>query len=104
MVFEMNKNSEQPGYGYQLKMGSTSLTEAWNAERRSSQNHFMLGQINEWFYHDLAGIGQATIGYKKIVFNPQPVGDLTSAKAGFDSIRGKITSQWTKNNGIFNGI
>jgi len=66
-----------------------SLTEAWNAKRRSSQNHFMLGQINEWFSHDLAGIGQETVGFKKFVFNPQPVGDITWAKADFDSVKNK---------------
>lgn len=84
-------------------MGATSLTEAWNADPRSSQNHFMLGQIMEWFYHDLAGIGGDPTGpgFKKIVINPQPVGDVTWVKASFDSIRGKIISQWTKADGGF---
>jgi len=55
VIYDLNNQSEKPGYGYQLAHGATSLTEAWNADRRSSPNHFMLGQINEWFYHDLAG-------------------------------------------------
>ena len=29
VVFEMNNQSDKPGYGYQLKQGATSLTEAW---------------------------------------------------------------------------
>jgi alpha-L-rhamnosidase len=98
VVFEMNNQSDKPGYGYQLKMGATSLTEAWNANPRSSQDHFMLGQIIEWFYHDLAGIGGDPTGpgFKKIIINPQPVGDVTWVKASYDSIRGKIISHWTK--------
>jgi hypothetical protein len=103
VIFEMNHQSDKPGYGYQLKMGATSLTEAWNADPRSSQNHFMLGQIMEWFYHDLAGIGgdDTAPGYKKIVINPQPAGDLTWARASLDSIRGKISSHWTREGGRF---
>jgi hypothetical protein len=63
----------------------------------------MLGQIMEWFYHDLAGIGGDPTGpgFKKIIIKPQPVGDLTWAKASFDSIQGKITSHWTKAEGVF---
>jgi hypothetical protein len=104
VIFDMNNQSDKPGYGYQLKMGATSLTEAWDADPQSSQNHFMLGQIIEWFYHDLAGIGgdPAGPGFKKIIIRPQPVGDLTWVKASFDSIRGKISSQWTKADGVFN--
>ena len=56
----------------------------------------MLGQIQEWFYHDLAGIQNApdSSGFKKIVINPHPVGDVTWANASYDSIRGKIVSDW----------
>ena len=97
VIFDMNNQSDKPGYGYQLKMGATSLTEAWNARRGSSQDHFMLGQIQEWFYHDLAGIGcdPAGPGFKKIIIRPQPVGDLKWVKASYDSIRGRIVSDWT---------
>jgi hypothetical protein len=98
VIFEMNNQSDKPGYGYQLKMGATSLTEAWDAGRSSSQNHFMLGQLMEWFYHDLAGIQNdpAGAGFKRILINPQPVGDVTWARAGYDSIHGKIVSDWKR--------
>jgi alpha-L-rhamnosidase len=96
VIFDINNQSDKPGYGMQLKKSATSLTEAWDANPGSSQNHFMLGQIQEWFYHDLAGIQNApdSTGFKKIVINPQPVGDVTWAKASYDSIRGKIVSDW----------
>ena len=54
VIFDINNQTNKPGYGMQLAKGKTSLTEAWDGG--SSQNHFMLGQIQEWFYHDLAGI------------------------------------------------
>ncbi len=91
VVFEMNDQTNKPGYGYQLAKGATSLTEAWNARPGSSQDHFMLGQIQEWFYHDLAGIGcdPAGPGFKKIIVHPQPVGDLKWVRASYESIRGR---------------
>jgi hypothetical protein len=101
VIFDLNNQSDKPGYGMQLKKGKTSLTEAWNGG--ASQDHFMLGQIQEWFYHDLAGIGcdPAGPGFKKIIINPQPVGDVTWAKASYDSIRGKIVSGWKRDGDKF---
>jgi hypothetical protein len=98
VVFAMNNQSDKPGYGYQLKMGATSLTEAWDALRSSSQDHFMLGQINEWFFHDLAGIQSDpdAPGFQRIIIKPALVGDLTSVTASYDSIHGKITSAWKR--------
>ncbi len=96
VVFAMNNQSEKPGYGYQIARGATSLTEAWNADPRSSQNHFMLGQIIEWFYHDLAGIqpDPAAPGFRHFVIRPAFVPDLTWVRASHDSPQGKITSAW----------
>lgn len=103
VIFEMNNQSERPGYGYQLKQGATSLTEAWDARRSSSQNHFMLGQIMEWFYGDLGGIAPdpAAPGFKSVIIKPQPVGNVTWARASFNSIHGQIVSDWKRAGGEF---
>ena len=101
VIFDINNQTNKPGYGMQLAKGKTSLTEAWDGG--SSQNHFMLGQIQEWFYHDLAGIQNApgSAGFKQIVINPQPVGDVTWVKASYASIRGTIASDWRRNGDQF---
>jgi alpha-L-rhamnosidase len=100
VIFDMNNQSDKPGYGYQLKMGATSLTEKWDASVGSfgSQDHFMLGQINEWFFHDLAGIASdpSTPGFKKIVIHPAIVGDLAWVKGKYDSVRGPIMTKWER--------
>lgn len=103
VVFALNHQSEKPGYGYQLKMGATSLTEAWDAQRASSQNHFMLGQINEWFFHDLAGIqpDPAAPGFKLILIKPAVVKELSWVKAGYESGQGLIRSEWRRSQGQF---
>ena len=84
----------------QIKKGCTSLTERWDGETTgwSSQSHFMSGQIIEWFYHDLAGIqrNENVAAFKKIIIKPAVVGDITWVKASYDSIQGKIVSQWQR--------
>ena len=104
VIFDINNQSDKPGYGYQLKMGATSLTEAWDARRNSSHNHFMLGQITEWFYHDLAGIGcdaARGAGFKHIIIAPQPVGDVTWVNAEYKSLRGEIKVAWRRTGARF---
>jgi alpha-L-rhamnosidase len=88
-------STDTQGYGLQVKLGKTSLTEGWNGG--ASQDHFMFGQINEWFYRELAGIqlDPAGPGFQKIIIKPTLVGDLTWVKASYDSIRGTIVSNWT---------
>ena len=97
VIYELNNQCEKPGCGMQLKRGATALTEAWDALPSSSQNHFMLGQINEWLFHDLAGIQNdpANPGFSHILIKPVIVGDLTWVKCSYDSVRGKITSNWS---------
>ena len=103
VIFDMNSRSDVPGYGYQLAHGATALTESWQAYPSESNNHFMLGHLMEWFYAGLCGIKQSeeSVGYKKIIIRPQPVGDITNAAAEYHSPYGIIKTAWTKNNNVF---
>lgn len=96
VIFAMNNQSEQPGYGYQLAHGATSLTEAWDANPTSSQNHFMLGQIMEWFHGDLAGLAPDpdAPGFARIIVKPQPVAGIDWARARHESPRGPVAVEW----------
>ena len=96
VVYDMNHQQERPGYGYQLARGATSLTEAWDANPRSSQNHFMLGQIVEWLYADLAGLAPdpAGPGFGRVRIRPQPIPGITWARASHVSPRGPISVAW----------
>jgi hypothetical protein len=103
VIFDMNNRSDVPGYGYQLAKGATALTESWQALPSVSNNHFMLGHIMEWFYEGLAGIRPAdgAVAYNRIIIRPQPVGDVTSAKANYRSAYGLISSDWKKQDKAF---
>lgn len=100
IIYRMNSRSDVPGYGYQLAKGATSLTESWQALPAVSNNHLMLGHFMEWLYEGLAGIRQAenSIAFKHIVIEPEMVGDITWAKASYQSPYGLIVSSWKKSN------
>jgi len=103
VIFDMNHQSERPGYGFQLARGATSLTEAWDANPHSSQNHFMLGQIMEWFYGDLAGLAPDPTypGFKRVRIRPQPVPGISWARASHESPRGPMSVAWRWDGGTF---
>lgn len=102
VVYALHRQTERPGYGYILKSGATALTEAWNADPNSSHNHFMLGHLTEWLYHDLAGIqndpASPIPAFKRVIIHPAVVGDLTWVRAQYDSLRGRIRSAWRREN------
>jgi hypothetical protein len=98
LLFSMTNRTDPPSYGAQLAKGATALTEAWDADPASSQNHCMLGHIEEWFYAGLAGIeGDA----EHISIKPQPVGDLTWVKAWHETVQGRVESSWKKDDAGF---
>jgi len=103
VIWKMNSRDDVPGYGYQLRKGATALTESWPAHRFVSNNHMMLGHLMEWFFSGIGGIKQAdgSVGYKRIIIDPQPVGDLTWAEVSHTCIKGDIYVKWEiKNDGV----
>ena len=100
VVFALHSGTNDPGYGYILNQGATALTEAWDANSSDSQDHFMVGHITEWFYHDLAGIqwDPAWPGFQHVIIKPALVGGINWVNAGYNSVRGQISSAWTLTN------
>jgi alpha-L-rhamnosidase len=100
-MYKMNNHYDAPGYGFQIKFGLTTLTEQWDPRKGNSWNHFMMGQIEEWFYQSLAGIvsDDENPGFKHFFIQPEMVGDMTFVKATYKSIYGTIASAWEKKDG-----
>ncbi|MDP0500829.1 MAG: family 78 glycoside hydrolase catalytic domain [Verrucomicrobiota bacterium JB022] len=94
LVYKIHHRTDVPGYGWQVEHGKTSLTEAWDGG--SSQNHFMLGHLNEWFYRSLVGIAPdpEAPGFKHIIIRPEPVEELSWAEATHDGPYGPIHVRW----------
>jgi len=92
----MLSRTDSPSYGYQLARGATTLTEAWDTNPDSSQNHFMLGHGEEWFYRGLAGLtmDMARKPEDAILLAPTLVGGVTAASATYRSAMGPVRISW----------
>ena len=113
LIYKMFNHEEAPGYGFQLKFGATTLTEQWDPRQGSSWNHFMMGQIDEWFFNSLVGVrpyaastlenqqNKSQQGYQKFIIAPKPVGDLKFIKSSYETLYGTIVVDWTRQNGTF---
>ncbi len=103
LMYTMHNHEEAPGYGFQLKYGATTLTEQWDPRQGSSWNHFMMGQIDEWFFRSLAGLQPDPNGgsYRTVTIAPQAVGDLNHLRTSFRSLWGDYLIEWNKSDGRF---
>ncbi len=97
----MLSRTDSPSYGYQLSRGATTLTEAWDTNPEDSQNHFMLGHGEEWFYRGLAGISidMARGAENAILLRPAYVAGVASAAATYASAMGTVRSSWRRAGG-----
>lgn len=97
-LYRVACQDERPGYGYMIRHGATSLTETWDGPTFGiSQNHFMNGAIDAWFYSQVAGLQQTptSCGFRDLVVRPRPCGGLRSATASYRTERGTFSSGWT---------
>jgi hypothetical protein len=103
VMYAMHNHYDTPGYGFQIKFGLTTLTEQWDPRKGNSWNHFMMGQIDEWFYESLAGIvpDEKVPGFKHFVIQPRPAGDLTSVNASHQTLYGDVKVSWQKTENSF---
>jgi hypothetical protein len=101
LVLAMLLSKDPPSYGSQLAAGATSLTEAWDANPHSSQDHFMLGGAEEWFYRGLGGIDfdMSRSKDERITIRPAMVNSVTWVKCGYKSVMGRIESDWKQEGG-----
>ena len=74
LLYKMLNHYDVPGYGYQIKLGHTTLTEQWNPEHGASMNHFMMGHLNNLLIPYFLGIWREG---EHTTIAPHPVGDLT---------------------------
>ncbi len=83
LLYKMLNHYDVPGYGYQVKLGHTTLTEQWNPEHGASMNHFMMGHLNNLLVPYILGIWRHGDHYE---IAPHPVGDLTWCKGRMDDV------------------
>jgi alpha-L-rhamnosidase len=101
VAYRLLLNDTYPSWGYMLSKGATTWWERWNGDTgdpaMNSYNHYAFGSVIAWVYRYGAGIDTMpdSPGFKEIVVHPHLDSHMTSARAEYDSIYGKIVSDWS---------
>jgi alpha-L-rhamnosidase len=106
LAYRLATQTTYPSWGYMISKGATTIWELWNGDRAdagmNSRNIVMLiGDLNIWLHEYLGGIRPAAPGFNQIIIAPLVVGDLTWVKEHYDSIHGRISSEWHRSAGQF---
>ena len=100
VAYRLLLNESYPSWGYMLSKGATTWWERWNGDTgdpaMNSYNHYAFGSVMAWVYRYVAGIDTTTLapGFKEIIVEPHLDSGMSSARAEYDSIYGKIVSEW----------
>ncbi len=88
-----------PSYGYMLECGATTLLEHWDSadpeKPFASQNHFMLGAAEEWFFEHLAGI-RIDMPNKQVIFEPYFAESVDSVECATGTPYGLVEVKWSR--------
>jgi len=99
IIYKLMNQKDSPGFGYLLDNKNSTLWETWTGE--GSKSHPMFGSVIEWFYSGLGGIkaDAENPGMKHFIIEPQAIADLTYCKTAYNTLYGKIRSEWKRAEG-----
>mgnify|MGYP000226888060 CR=1 FL=1 len=101
LAYKLVSQTTYPSWGYMIREDATTVWERWEyltGGGMNSHNHIMFGSIDAWFYKALAGINidPDAPGFERIIIKSHVVGDLKYVSASINTIRGKVSSSWRK--------
>ncbi|MEN6310285.1 MAG: family 78 glycoside hydrolase catalytic domain [Acidobacteriota bacterium] len=101
LAYDLAIQTTYPSWGYMIENGATTLWELWQRREGSSMNshnHPLFGSVGAWLYKALAGITMApgSVGYEKLVLQPQMVRDLRYASGSIRTVRGDVACSWSR--------
>ncbi len=94
-----------PSWLYPVTMGATTVWERWdsmlpdgtiNPGEMTSFNHYALGAVADWMHRAIGGIAPLDPGYGRVLVAPKPGGGLTWARASLRTQRGRVSTQWKR--------
>jgi alpha-L-rhamnosidase len=112
IAYTFLESERLPSWIYSINQGATTIWERWDGyvKGRGFQDagmnsfcHYSIGTVGEWMYRNILGINpdDAHPGYKHFTIHPRPGGTLTWAKGFYNSINGRIISDWKTDKGVF---
>lgn len=108
VAYTIATRTDRPSWGYMVSKGATTSWELWNTDTsgpgmNGESQKILSGNFEAWCYQTLAGIQYDTArpGFKHIILQPEPVGDLKYVRASFRSLYGDIISNWKLDGNVF---
>ncbi|HOW63981.1 MAG TPA: family 78 glycoside hydrolase catalytic domain [Candidatus Paceibacterota bacterium] len=119
LAVRLFQSRQFPSWGYEVEQGANSVWERWDSFTKehgfdgaegnqnaamNSFSHYSFGAVMEWAFRDLAGIDTDGPGFHRLRIKPGPPtpgsnpdrAPIDWVKAEYDSLRGKILSQWKR--------
>lgn len=100
-AYRLLENEEMPGWLFMPKNGATTVWESWEGTQAqggiASLNHYSKGAVCAWLFGTMCGI--RSDGENHFVIAPRPGGHFTHAKAGYESVYGRVESGWRRKDG-----
>lgn len=97
-------NEDYPSWGFQIRMGATTMWERWNSIRANGEfgpvdmnsfNHYAYGAVGDWMFQHLGGLQIVEPGYKKSRIAPLiGYGGLSHARSRIQTPYGLLASEW----------
>jgi alpha-L-rhamnosidase len=108
VAYRLLQQKTYPSWLYSVVNGATSIWERLNSytvengfggnNSMNSFNHYSFGAVSAWMYNYSLGIQRSPdkAAFKQIILKPTPDPDkvMTFAKGYYDSVYGKINSEW----------
>lgn len=103
VAYALLEQTTYPSWLYPVLQGATTIWERWDGWTHdrgfqnpfmNSFNHYSFGSVGQWLYSTVGGISEIEPGFSRSLIAPRPGGSITSARAAFDSMQGRISCWW----------
>lgn len=108
-AYRLLLQTEAPSWLYAVRLGATTIWERWdsllpdgsvNPNEMTSFNHYAFGAIADWLHRCVGGLAPGAPGYRKLIVQPQPGGDLDWARTRHITPYGEASVRWEIRGGI----
>ena len=100
-AYKLLENEQMPGWLFMPKMNANTIWESWEGTQAqggiASLDHYSKGAVLEWVFSEMCGIKVS--GENEFAIAPKTGGKFTFAKCEYQSVYGKVSCGWRRENG-----
>ena len=101
-AYKLLENEQMPGWLFMPKMNANTIWESWEGTQAqggiASLDHYSKGAVLEWVFSEMCGIKVS--GENEFTIAPKAGGKFTFAKCEYQSVYGKVSCGWQRQNGV----